>query len=126
MSAGAEAVLALYRDRINLHHFDELRPLIADDALFWFGDGSHEGIEAIRQAFEATWSVLTDETYWLDDLRWLALNDKASVCTYRFHWRATVRGALSTGTGRGTSVLMPRPSGWRIVHEHLSAAPALG
>lgn len=120
--ATPEAVLALYEERINLHRFDVLVPLIAEDATFWFGDGSHQGIAAIRQAFEATWLSFVNETYWLEDLRWIARGDVAAACIYRFCWRATLDGVVQTGSGRGTSVFANRKQGWQIVHEHLSHA----
>lgn len=120
----AEAVLALYCERINNHRFDDLMPLISDDAVFWFGDGSHAGIAAVRAAFEATWGRLADERYWLSDLHWLASGDTAAACCYRFHWQATIAGAPANGQGRGTTVLAREARGWRIVHEHLSGVPS--
>ncbi|MCS6760714.1 MAG: hypothetical protein MO846_00890 [Candidatus Devosia symbiotica] len=53
--------MMLYGERINAYQFAVVQPLIADDAVFWFGDGSHYEIAAIRQAIEATWARLTDE-----------------------------------------------------------------
>ena len=66
-------LLALYEERINLHRFDAVAPLIAADAVFWFNDGSFVGTEAIRAAFERTWNSLADETYWLTDLARIAV-----------------------------------------------------
>ena len=40
-----EDVLDLYETKIKLRSFDELAPLIADDAVFWFSDGSHYGMD---------------------------------------------------------------------------------
>lgn len=121
--AGPEQVLSLYRERINLHDFDLIAPLIDRGAVFWFSDGSHVGIEAVRAAFEATWQALRDETYWLDDVVWLMGNGDAAGCIYRFDWRATLNGAPATGVGRGTSFFRRFPDGWKIVHEHLSGMP---
>lgn len=56
------------RIRINRHDFSLLAGLIADDASFWFSDGTHQGLPEIRAAFEHTWQSLGNETYWLDDL----------------------------------------------------------
>lgn len=120
--ASAEQVLALYRERINEHDFDRLRPLISPDAVFWFGDGSHVGIDAVRVAFEKTWAQLADETYRLDDLVWIARGGVA-VCLYSFHWRASEAGQPVAGQGPGTSILARSAAGWQIVHEHLSANP---
>lgn len=119
----AREVLAAYEDRINRHDFDLLVELIAPDATFWFSDGTHRGIEAIRAAFEATWRALADETYWLDQREWIAESDRAAVCTYRFNWSATIDGTPASGSGRGTTVLRCENDRWAIVHEHLSSMP---
>ena len=74
-----EDVLKAYEERINRHDFDLLVDLIAPDAVFWFSDGSHRGLADIRSAFERTWRSLQNETYWLDQLEWLAVGDHAAV-----------------------------------------------
>jgi ketosteroid isomerase-like protein len=123
MAGSAEEVMALYRARINDHDFGRLVSLVAEDAVFWFGDGSHVGLPAVRAAFEATWHRLQDETYWLEDFEWIASGNGAASCIYRFCWRATVDGVERSGQGRGTSVVREGGQGWQIVHEHLSAMP---
>lgn len=116
-------LLEQYEARINLHQFDAVAPLIADDAVFWFNDGSFVGTEAIRRAFERTWAALADETYWLTDRCWVAMGQDAACCLYQFNWKATVSGRPTTGMGRGTTVLAMTADGWKIVHEHLSGLP---
>lgn len=120
VAAEAAAVMERYAKRIDHHDFDAVAPLIADDAVFWFNDGSHSGLAAIRAAFEATWAVLTEEIYRIESLRWIATGDRAASCIYTFHWQATVNGERESGSGRGTSVLAKHADGWKIVHEHLS------
>ena len=111
-----------YCERINAHDFDQVAPLIAEDAVFWFSDGTHLGIDAVRQAFEQTWAKLGNETYWVDDVRWIAEAATAAVALYRFHWRAVRDGEPISGSGRGTSMFALRNGRWLIVHEHLSGA----
>ena len=115
----ARDTLAAYAERINRHDFGVLLDLIAPDAVFWFSDGSHVGIEAIRAAFERTWAALPDEHYWLTEMQWIGEGDAAASCVYQFNWRSGSSG----GSGRGTTVLALTDAGWRIVHEHLSARP---
>lgn len=115
-----QAVLALYEERINRHDFELLVPLIDAKAVFWFSDGSHIGIDAIRAAFERTWNAVADETYWLTDMHWIATGAGAAACLYRFHWRGLANARPISGHGRGTTVLRDTGTGWRIVHEHLS------
>lgn len=119
----AEDVLAQYESRINLHDFDVLVPLISNEAVFWFNDGSFSGLVEIRRAFEATWARFANEVYWLEDKSWIALGEGAASCTYRFRWKTEVDGKPMSGAGRGTTVLRTEGGHWKIVHEHLSRLP---
>ncbi|MET0440199.1 MAG: nuclear transport factor 2 family protein [Devosia sp.] len=123
VAATPEAVMAAYVDRINRHDFDLLISLIDPEASFWFSSGTYQGHAAVREAFERTWQRLANETYWLEDLIWIAKGVEAASCTYRFHWRATIDGETAEGKGRGTTVLAKGESGWHIVHENLSTFP---
>lgn len=121
----ARDVLQAYTDRINRQDFDVLTDLIAPDATFWFSNGTHSGIAAIRAAFEATWQAMgPTEHYWLDQLEWIAEGDSAAACIYRFNWEITVDGRRDSGSGRGTTVLKRVGDRWWIAHEHLSGWPA--
>ena len=120
---GPEDILAAYEERINRHDFDLLVPLITPDATFWFTDGSYSGHAAIRAAFERTWATLNNDTYRLENRRWLAQGDAAAACSYHFVWTTTVDGKPLSGGGRGTTVLRRAFGSWLIVHEHLSADP---
>jgi hypothetical protein len=62
MDATLEAFLAEYARRTNTHQFAAVAPLIAADAVYWFSDGSHRGLDSIRLAFEReTFSPLAME-----------------------------------------------------------------
>lgn len=120
---GPEDVLAAYEERINRHDFDLLAPLIAADATFWFTEGSYSGLAAIRAAVERTWAALNNDTYRLENRRWVAVGETVAACSYDFTWTTTVDGRPLTGKGRGTTVLRRDAGSWRIAHEHLSAGP---
>ena len=116
----ARQTLAAYEQHINKQDFNLLLDLIDADATFWFSDGTHRGVGAIRAAFERTWALMgPDERYWLTDKTWIAECDDAAACTYTFNWRV----GDNSGSGRGTTVLARTSAGWRIVHEHLSRIP---
>jgi ketosteroid isomerase-like protein len=121
--ATPQSVMSAYADLINRHDFSLLVPLISEDATFWFSSGTYSGLEAARIAFERTWQRLANETYWLEDIEWIACGPDAACCVYTCNWRATLNGQPTHGRVRGTTVLANRPEGWRIVHEHLSAFP---
>ena len=112
-----------YAIRTNTHQFDSVAELIAEDAVYWFNDGSFLGRAAIRQAFEATWAAIQNEIYRIDDVRWLVQDQHSAVCIYTFHWQGQVNNAVVQGSGRGTSVLSSINELWLVVHEHLSPMP---
>jgi|SRR5579863_3216460 ketosteroid isomerase-like protein len=103
--------------------FDQVAPLIADDAVYWFTNGSFEGLAAVRGAFEDTWETIQDETYRIEDPRWIAVSDTVAVCIYRFTSNGSVDGRPFSATGRGTNILAKSDDVWKIVHEHLSKDP---
>lgn len=114
------AFMKAYKQANNSHVFANVKPFIADDATYWFTDGSFTGIGEIQAAVEATFDKIQDEDYRIEDLRWVISNDSAAVCTYKFTWSGTVDGIAKQGSGRGTNILKKQDGGWRIVHEHLS------
>jgi len=109
-----------YEQANNSHVFANVRPFIADNATYWFTDGSFEGIDEIKAAVEATFEKIQDEDYRIKDLRWVIAEDLTAVCTYKFIWSGTVEGAAMQGSGRGTNILKKQDGRWRIIHEHLS------
>jgi ketosteroid isomerase-like protein len=119
--------MAEYERRSALRTFDAMAELIADDAVYFFNDGTYRGLEAIRGAFEATWAhEVRDESYAIEDIRWVAEGPTVAVCTYRFRWEGAVGEETARrllGLGRGTQVLRQDGDRWRTVHEHLSAEP---
>lgn len=112
-----------YEQRANTHRFEEVASLIAENAIFWFSDGSFQGKTAIKQAFERTWEYIQDEQYTIDQVKWLQENEQSAVCIYRFRWQGSVEGQIQQGMGRGTSVLNKINGRWQVIHEHLSVLP---
>ncbi len=118
-----EDLLREYEQRTNSHHFEEVKPLLADDAVYWFSEGSYQGKEAIKQAFEKTWDIIQNEHYAIENIQWLAKDETVAVCIYQFHWQGMIEGHLQQGVGRGTSVFQKLDGDWKVTHEHLSSLP---
>jgi ketosteroid isomerase-like protein len=112
-----------YEQRTNTHNFQDVAPLIADDAIYWFNDGSFYGVDEIRQAFERTWGIIQNERYRIESIQWIISDENAAVCTYMFHWQGIVEGQSAQGEGRGTSVLANVDGKWKVLHERLSPNP---
>ncbi|MFD5650704.1 YybH family protein [Streptomyces sp. NPDC127039] len=108
-----------YERANNSHVIERVVPYIAEDATYWFSDGTYRGIEEIRAAIEKTFATILDEVYEVRDLEWPVLTPGAAVCRYRFAWRGVVEGEPLSGQGRGTNVIVQR-GGWKMLHEHLS------
>jgi uncharacterized protein (TIGR02246 family) len=120
LNAELTSFVRQYEQATNGHDFDQLVPLIASDATYWFTDGSYQGIDAIRAAVERTFATIVDEAYTIGDLEWVAISDDLAVCRYRFSWTGVVDGKQSSGQGRGTNVVTKRDGAWAMLHEHLS------
>lgn len=110
-----------YESSTSVHGLEHTFGMIADDAVYWFSDGSnHVGKKAIERAIRKNFETIQDEAYRISDVEWMAKSPDIAVCIYRFDWSGIVRGAPASGSGRGTSVLARQGDSWVIVHEHLS------
>jgi len=110
-----------YERANNSHDIERVVPFIAEDATYWFSDGSYRGIAEIRSAIEKTFAKILDEVYEVRDLEWPVLTTDVAVCRYRFAWTGVVDGALRSGQGRGTNLIVRHDGGWKMLHEHLSS-----
>lgn len=109
-----------YEQATNSHDFSKIKPLIAENSVYWFSDGSFEGLNAIQKAFEETWDKIQNEIYSIRNVRWISIADNQAVCVYEFHWTGKIEGKKLRGVGRGTNVISKTNGKWRMLHEHLS------
>lgn len=116
------AFLREYERLANLCDFDAIAPLIDEHAVYWFSNGSYQGINEIRGAFEETWKNIKSEKYTISDVSWLFSNGTEAVCIYRFHSDGIVDGERQEYAGRGTNIFQKKNGAWKITHEHLSKA----
>jgi uncharacterized protein (TIGR02246 family) len=111
-----------YEAATNAHDLEGTLALIADDAVYLFSDqSSHVGKDAIRAVLQANFVAISNETYSIHELRWLAESDEVAACVYAFDWSGEIDGKPARGNGRGTSVLRRVDGSWRVAHEHLSS-----
>lgn len=109
-----------YEKLTNKCNFDLLIPFIDKNAIYWFSNGTYNGIDEIRKAFEETWNSIKDEVYTISNVKWLILIKSEAVCIYDFHSDGIVDGKRQEFKGRGTNVFKKIDGQWKIVHEHLS------
>lgn len=112
-----------YEEKANSRNFDLLVPLISEQAIFWFSDGSYTGLKEIRSAFEQTWSNLPNEVYSIGDITLLLAEESSAVICYTFISTSVSNGKESIFKGRGTNILHKMNDSWQIIHEHLSLMP---
>ena len=114
-----ESFLQSYEQALGAHTWDAVDPFIDDDACFIFSDGTFVGKAAIEKAVGKTFSLIHDEVYRIQDVRWVYVHDDCALCTYTFHWSGVINGKPCEGRGRGTTLLVKSELGWKIKHEHL-------
>jgi ketosteroid isomerase-like protein len=115
------AFMGEYERANNSHDIERVVPFIAEDAMYWFSDGSYRGIGEIQSAIEKTFAKIRDEVYEIRALEWLVLTAEVAVCRYRFAWTGVVDGEPRSGQGRGTNLIVWRDGCWKMLHEHLSS-----
>lgn len=81
-----------YAMQTNTHDFNQIAPLIAADAVYFFTEGAYSSKDELRAAFERTWATIRDEDYRIEDICWLACDERIAVCMYRFRWSGMVDG----------------------------------
>ncbi len=116
---GHVALIAEYEAGLAMHRWEAIEPFIHDDAIFVFSEGTHHGKPAVEVAIRSTFQKIEDEVYRIADIRWVHVTAEAAVCTYAFNWSGLIGGVASNGEGRGTSLLVNGPNGWKIKLEHL-------
>lgn len=116
----ATAFLAEYERRTNSHDVDSWSDLVADDATYWFTNGSHVGKAAIVAAVAHNFRVIENEVYRISEVEWVVQTTDLAVVRYRFSWHGIQAGKPSSGDGRGTNVMVRREDHWQMMHEHLS------
>lgn len=107
--------------RMNAKDLDGTLELIADDAVYFWSNGSAMfGKPAIAEGLKATFAGIQNDSYEALDVTWLVETDDVAACVFRFHWTGEIDGKRASGRGRGASVLRRIDGEWRTVHENLS------
>lgn len=111
-----------YENATNSHNFSNVEPLVSEDAVYYFSEGTYRGKEAIKAIFEKNWSTIKEEVYEIKEVEWILRTETSAACVYKFYWKGFYKGEYREGSGRGTNVLHFKDNSWKIVHEHLSGS----
>ena len=116
-----EEFLKGYETANNSHNIEQVRPYIAENASYFFTDGTYIGLENILKAIQSTFNKIKNEKYQIFDIFWVLKTDQIAVCRYKFKWSGVVGGKSESGSGRGTNVIQRVDGAWKMTHEHLSS-----
>src|ERR1700722_14151666 len=95
--------------------------LIADDAVYFWGNGSAMfGKQQIAEGMKTSFAAIEDDTYDVHDVIWVAEDDHIAACVFRYEWTGKMNGQPASGRGRGASVPKRMGGEWRVGHENLS------
>ncbi|MCM3784176.1 nuclear transport factor 2 family protein [Neobacillus mesonae] len=117
-----EDILKRYIDATNTHHFENVRQLLDERAVYWFSDRSCSTLPEIQHYFEEAWKTIQEEVYSAHDIKWITASEQTAVCIYRYEYEGYLKGEWTKGSGRATNVFQKDGNNeWKLVHEHLSA-----
>jgi len=120
MNQNPEDFLRNYGLALATQNWEAVSPLIREDACVTFSSGSfYVGKTEIQQAFERNFGSIQDEKYLISDIHWVTKSRDYAICIYAFEWHGIINGKLSSGSGRGTSVLICEKGKWFLLSEHL-------
>jgi ketosteroid isomerase-like protein len=116
-----ETFLTAYVEAINSRDFENVDPLVANNAVYVFTTGTYKGKRAIQEEFEETWATILDERYSLSEIKWVKVVYRNAACEYAFESVGVIDGKRQIHKGTGTSTLRRIDGSWRILKEELSA-----
>ncbi len=116
----AQHFIASYESALASQDWNQVDPLISENASVIFSDGSiHQGKEAVKIAFERNFSIIKSEKYQIKNVNWLKIDEHFAVFNFEFEWAGLINGDLVSGEGVGSSVIVKEEDSWMILSEHL-------
>jgi hypothetical protein len=114
-----QELMQKYERALASQSWSNVDPLMHEDVCVTFSSGTFKGKGEVQKAFEHNFSVIKDEEYSISNLHWAFLGRESATCLYNFYWQGQIKGQLSSGGGRGTSVLVNVDGNWQVLTEHL-------
>lgn len=118
--------LTRFEELAEQEDFDEIQDMVHERAFFRFNDGDFIGRDAVRAAFEKTWTGdpnVQKTRFHLTDIVVLSTDQRSAAATYTYNWEGVMDDKPFRVQGRGTRVLVRVGDRLQIVHEHLSRFP---
>jgi len=120
----AHAFIKSYEVALKAQDWKVVEPLISTMASVTFSDGTvHIGKDNVQKAFERNFSIIKNEKYLIENVKWLLKEDLHAVYLFEFRWTGIVNGNSVSGSGYGTSVIIKEEGKWKLLTEHLGRKP---
>ncbi|MBC8311540.1 MAG: nuclear transport factor 2 family protein [Candidatus Marinimicrobia bacterium] len=103
-SKNPEEFIKKYEVAIATQKWNNISPLIHENASVTFTEDTFHGKPNVKGAFEKTFKLIQDETYLVSNINWIKQNDKLAIFTFNYKWSGIINGQRAEGSGRGTSV----------------------
>ena len=115
-----EDFIRAYAQALGSQSWNEVDPLIHDDACVTFSNGTvHKGKADVKSAFERNFSLIKDEKYSITNVHWVIKGTEMAVYLFDYQWSGIIGGKAANGSGRGSSVLINENGRWKLLIEHL-------
>lgn len=111
--------ISAYEKALATQSWEQVAPLIHEDCVAIFSEGTYTGKAEVESAFRRTFSLIKDEKYSISDIHWVRETDSTAILSYNFFWSGTIEGVQTFGSGRGSSVLVYQDGKWQLICEHL-------
>ncbi len=119
-----EEYIKSYETALGTQDWKAVEPLVSENVSVTFSNGTvHIGKENVRKAFEKNFSLIKNEKYAIEHIKWLVKDKGYAVYLFEFNWTGIIAGESVSGKGIGTSVLIKENSKWKLLTEHLGRKP---
>lgn len=117
-----EQFITAYERALASQQWINVEPLIAANACVTFSTGAvHQGIEAVKQAYEKNFSCIKNEMYSVTNIHWVMKTNEMAVYLFNFQWQGIINGEPACGSGKGTATIVLVENKWKLIAEHLSS-----
>jgi ketosteroid isomerase-like protein len=111
--------ISAYENALATQTWEEVAPLIHENCVATFSEGTYIGKAEVAAAFRKTFSLIKNEKYSISNVRWILETAETAILIYNFSWSGLIEGKPAAGSGRGTSVLIRQNGRWQLICEHL-------
>ncbi len=110
-----------YEVALKTQDWKNVDPLFHDNACVTFSNGAiHMGKSKVRIAFEKNFSMIKNEEYSIQNVRWILKKESMAAFVFEFYWEGIINENLTKGNGIGTTVLINENGKWILLTENLS------